>query len=315
MLVAVSGGSDSVALLALLERHARGRGPRLTVAHLDHGLRDESAEDRRFVEALAAGLSLACRAERREVAALRRGDESLEEAARRVRRGFLVEVAREVGAERIALGHTLDDQAETVVFRLVRGTGTRALGGMRAQGPGPFVRPLLDLERAELRDWLAACAVGWRDDPTNAEAGPARNRIRLRILPLLVRELHPQAARRIVATARRIGEDAAYLDALAGEAFARLAVEGNGRVALDAPALAALPAPLASRVARRALERARVDARRVNARHVRALLALAQDPAPRSVDLPGDLEGRRVGARVLVERRRPPCTGPGRERT
>src|SRR5262245_56346875 len=130
VLAAVSGGPDSVALLHLLARHARGQRLEIAVAHLDHGLRPGSAADRRFVERLPSALAVPCFAQRREVATLRRRDESLEEAARRVRRGFLLAALKESGADRIATGHTLDDQAETVLMRLVRGAGPSSLTGM-----------------------------------------------------------------------------------------------------------------------------------------------------------------------------------------
>jgi tRNA(Ile)-lysidine synthase len=183
-----------VALLHLLRR-CGGRGLRVTVAHLDHGLRRGSREDRRFVERLAREAGLPCVADRREVPALRQRDESPEEAARRVRRTFLLEAARSTGCRRIATGHTLDDQAETILMRLVRGAGPRALAGMARRGPGPFVRPLLGLERAELREYLRRHGLPFREDPTNRDLRFDRNRVRRLVLPLLAETLNPRAAR------------------------------------------------------------------------------------------------------------------------
>ena len=136
VLVAVSGGADSVALLHLLHKFAGRRAMGVQVAHLDHALRRGSRTDRRFVEQLARRLALPCIADRREVSALRRRDESPEEAARRVRWEFLNEAAIRAGCRCIATGHTLDDQAETILMRLVRGAGATALTGMAESGPG-----------------------------------------------------------------------------------------------------------------------------------------------------------------------------------
>lgn len=297
VLVAVSGGGDSVALLHLLHRAARTPGWRLTVAHLDHGLRRGSKTDLRFVDSLARGLGIPCISDRREVEGLRRRDESREEAARRVRRAFLLESAGAVGATRVALGHTLDDQAETVLLRLVRGAGPSALAGMSPEGPGPFLRPLLEFERAELRGWLEQKGLPFREDPTNRRLDADRNRLRHRVLPRL-REINPRAARHVAEAAGRLRSDSAWLD---GEAESLLpALAPDGTLVLDARALAALPLPLASRVARSALDRAGCDPRRVNARHVVALLDLAAGPGGSRLDLPSGLEAeKRRGSLIL----------------
>lgn len=287
VLVAVSGGGDSVALLHLLHRFAARRRAALIVAHLDHALRRGSTADRRFVDRLAASLELPSVAARRDVRAERLRGESLEEAARRVRRAFLAESARELGAGAIATGHTLDDQAETVVMRLVRGAGPAALGAMATRGPGPYVRPLLGLERAALRAWLRRRKLPWRDDPSNEKLAFDRNRVRRLILPVLTRHLNPRAARHLVEGAARLREDADFLDTLAREQLEALARQRGGALAIDAAAFAALPRPLASRVARAALDAAGCDPRRVSSRHVTSVLALARSTPGAKVDLPG----------------------------
>jgi len=294
VLVAVSGGGDSVALLHLLIRFAKGSGARLAVAHLDHGLRRGSRADRRFVEKLAAELGLPCLSDRREVARQRRRGESPEEAARRVRRAYLQEARDRAGADSIALGHTLDDQAETVVMRLARGAGATALTGMAPSGPGPFVRPLLRLERATLRDYLRDRGLAFRDDPSNRDMRFDRNRVRRLVLPVLCEALNPRAARHLVKAAGRFREDALYLDELAGRTFAELSrAEPNGALVLEAEPLARAPAPLANRVAVLALCRAGIDPRRVATRHVEALLGLAAGGCGRELHLPGRIVARR----------------------
>jgi tRNA(Ile)-lysidine synthase len=305
VLAAVSGGADSVALLHLLARLATRRPLlRLVVAHLDHGMRRGSAADRRFVHRLAAGLGLPCISDRRAVAKLRRRDESPEEAARRVRRGFLLEAAAEAGATRIATGHTLDDQAETVLMRLARGAGPAALAGMAPEGPGPFVRPLLAIERAELREWLRRRGLAFREDPSNASLCYDRNRVRRLVLPALAEATNPRAARHIAEAADRLREDSRFLDGLALGRLARLAGRAPaGEVALDARRLARVPHPLAARMARLLLERSGADPRRVAARHVEAFLRLATGKDGGRLDLPDGLTGARRGDLVVIERR------------
>jgi tRNA(Ile)-lysidine synthase len=294
VLAAVSGGGDSVALLHLLSRYARGRKIRLSVAHLDHGLRRGSRTDRRFVEKLAGELALPCFAERREVAGLRRKDESPEESARRVRRAFLLDAAAAAGSDLIATGHTLDDQAETVLMRLVRGAGATALTGMTERGPGPFVRPLLAIERDRLHEYLNRREIAYRQDPSNRDMRFDRNRVRRLVLPVLRERLNPRAARHLVKAAQRFREDATYLDDLAQQALSEaVRAEKPGRLVLDAAAVARWPAPIANRIARLALLRAGADGRRLVARHIAALIDLAAGGGGRELHLPGRLIARR----------------------
>lgn len=301
VLAGVSGGGDSVALLHLLHRASPRRGWDLTVAHLDHAMRPSSIRDRRFVERLARSLDLPCVADRRPVGALRARDESPEEAARRVRRSFLIETARAARCAVVALGHTLDDQAETVLLRLARGGGPLALAGMSPSGPGPFVRPLLGIEREEIRGWLRRRGFAWRDDPSNRDGRFDRNRLRRRVLPVLA-TVNPQAARHLAEAAARLRADATCLDALAAERAAELTVAAGEGTGLRAPDLAALPGPLGRRVALLALVRAGADRRRIGSRHLDALLALASKGGTGSLDLPSGL--RATLRRGLLECRR-----------
>ena len=308
LLVAVSGGGDSVALLHLLHRFAERRRIDLTVAHLDHALRRGSAVDSRFVVGLAESLDLPAVALKRDVRGLRRKDESLEEAARRVRRAFLVETAAQTGAEVIATGHTLDDQAETILMRLARGAGPSALSGMAPAGPGPFVKPLLGIERAALRGWLRKRRLPFRDDPSNASLAFDRNRVRHLVIPLLAKQLNPAVARHLVEAAGRLREDAAYLDRLARELFDGIAMRHADVLALRAAELAALPRPIAARVALIALVAAGCDPRRISTRKIDAVVSLASSNPGSSLDLAGGIGVRRRSG--LVEFR--PCASPGK---
>jgi tRNA(Ile)-lysidine synthase len=302
LLVAVSGGGDSVALLHLCSRFAARRRIRLAVAHLDHGLRRGSRTDRRFVERLAAKLGLPCIAERREVASLRRRGESPEEAARRVRRAFLMEARSRAKTESIATGHTLDDQAETVLMRLARGAGATALTGMATSGPGPFVRPILHMERSDLRRYLRERGLAFREDPSNRDLRYDRNRVRRLVLPALREALNSRAARHLVKAATRFRQDAIYLDGLALRAFSEISRPESANVLLlEARPLARAPAPLANRIASLALCRAGSDPRRVAARHIEALVDLASGGSGREIHLPGRIVARRGRKWIRLE--------------
>jgi tRNA(Ile)-lysidine synthase len=304
VMAAVSGGGDSVALLHLLRRTSRGGRYRLIVSHLDHGLRRGSRSDRRFVDGLAEELSLECIADRREVAQLRRRDESPEEAARRVRREFLLDAASLAGADLIATGHTMDDQAETILMRLVRGAGTTALTGMAEDGPAPFVRPLLSFEGSELRAWLDRRGLAYREDPSNRSLRFDRNRVRRLVLPMLAETLNPKAARHLVKAAAGIREDTLYLDGLALELANRLTrTDRARRLIVDTKGLAEIHPVLARRLIRIALERAGADPRRLGSRHIEALLDLIDAPGGSEIHLPGRMQAKKTRARIVISPR------------
>ncbi len=220
VVVAVSGGCDSVALLHILrELSRRGLRLKLQVAHLNHMIRGAEADaDERFVQALAEALKLPCITARRDVPAEReKGKGSLEEVARNVRYDFLGQVARDVGATKIATGHTASDQVETVLGRMVRGTGLRGLAGIpkrRRLGPDSHtevVRPLLTCWRDEVREFLRLAHLHWREDKSNLDTGIFRNRLRLEVLPMLRRQLDENVDAKLLALSRSAAEVESYL--------------------------------------------------------------------------------------------------------
>ena len=197
--VAVSGGADSVCLLEVLRELARRWELRLSVLHLDHGLRgEESREDAEFVRALASGMELPFILERAELGS---AAGNLEEAAREARLRFFREQIAAGAVDSVALGHTRSDQAETVLFRFLRGAGTAGLAGIRPVTGDGIVRPLLDVTRAETEAFLRARGIAWREDSTNASARFARNRIRHSLLPQLAREWNPALEETLAKTA------------------------------------------------------------------------------------------------------------------
>jgi tRNA(Ile)-lysidine synthase len=220
LVLAVSGGPDSMALLhgAAGSVASGARGWDLAVAHLDHGLRPESADDARFVADAAAALGLRCEVRRTDVAALARDEgRSIEDAGREARYRFLTDVAPR-GAL-IATGHTLDDAAETVLLNLLRGSGLAGAAGIPGRR-GRIVRPLLGERREELRALLDAAGIAYRVDPSNADPEYGRNRVRAEVLPLL-ESLRPGAVERIARFSRLAADDDALLDELAAAELGR----------------------------------------------------------------------------------------------
>jgi tRNA(Ile)-lysidine synthase len=197
VLVAISGGADSVALLrALIGLKTEGAG-RICAAHLNHRLRLDAEADEQFVRELCERLNIVCEVERAEasqIAAMR--GEGMEEAARRLRYDFLSRAAGKLGARYVATAHTADDQAETILHRIVRGTGLRGLSGMartRTLGHVALIRPFLGFRRSEIESYLAELDQPFRQDASNFDCRFTRNRIRHELFPLLIREYNHQA--------------------------------------------------------------------------------------------------------------------------
>jgi len=296
---AVSGGADSLALLHAMRTLAGPRGWRLAVVTVDHGLRSGSAADAAFVVDHAKALGLDARLETLAPADLARHRRAGQEgAARAARYEALWRAAGELGCGWLATGHTLDDQAETVLLQLLRGAGPDGLAGMSVRS-GRLLRPLLGVRRAQTRDCCAAVGVDWREDPTNAEPGPLRNRVRQRLLPLL-EELRPGATGALARTAALAADERDWLDPLVAAALAAsqaVASAGpEGTVALDAAALAELPVPLARRVARAAARQA--GATPPDAEATDRVVALAAGPRG-EVTWPGGRAWRHAASVVL----------------
>jgi tRNA(Ile)-lysidine synthase len=257
VLAAVSGGADSVALLLILRELADGGRVRLAgVAHLHHHVRGEEADrDAEFVGQLADRLRLPFELAHDDIPSrARRAGRSLEVAGREARLAFFERLSRGQPAPVVALAHTRSDQAETVLLRLARGAGPRGLAGMVPRR-GHRVRPLLEVGREELRQWLRERGEPWREDTTNEDTAIPRNQVRRVVLPGLAR-VNPGVEEALARTARIQGADAALLEHLATAEAARLVAVTDSGVRVDLEGLGRLPEALARRVARQALETA-----------------------------------------------------------
>lgn len=255
IVVAVSGGPDSVALLAVLQALAPLWNLSLWVVHFNYGLRGaESDEDAAFVMRLCESLNVPGRCEPLHLTEDLCKGRSLQEAAREARYAALLQLQGMVGANKVALGHTRDDQAETVLMRLLRGAGATGLSGMPTVR-APFIRPLLATTRPEILCYLKEQGLEFREDSSNATPLYLRNRIRHHLLPLLT-QYNPAIAEVLTRQGEILREDDACLDALAADHFSRMAhdVEDNQCV-LTRSALLAVPLALQRRVIRKAMQR------------------------------------------------------------
>jgi len=306
VVVGVSGGADSVCLLHVLAKWRKRLGIRLHIAHLNHQLRGaESEADAEYVSNLAGSLGIPSTIDRQDVAAYRiEKNCSIEEAARELRYAFLARVAREVGARRIATGHTKDDQVETILMHILRGTGITGLCGLApcspmmydSQGISPpakrsnllVIRPLLDITRAETASYCQEHQLESRIDSSNLSPSFFRNRLRLHLLPLL-RQYNPSIDQALLRLADIAKEDNAFIEQQASGLWDEVARQENNTIYLDKKQVAGLPIALQRHLLRAAVTRLAGDVRDIEASHIEAARSLLNKPASKRIPLPHGL--------------------------
>ncbi|MCL0060284.1 tRNA lysidine(34) synthetase TilS [Dehalococcoidia bacterium] len=297
--VGVSGGADSVCLLHVLYQLRDKIHLDLHVAHLNHQLRGAEADaDAEYVSSLARRLGIAATIETRDVKAYQAATRSsLEEAAREVRYAFFAEVAQATGTGAVAVGHTADDQAETLLMHLIRGTGLLGLRGMQPlsrwrlpdeETQLTVIRPLLEISREETEAYCAACELSPRLDSSNISSKYLRNRIRTELMPALL-EYNPGIRESLGRAARTVAADIAHLDEEVARLWDSVAVERPDAVALDNQAFSVLPPALKRHLLRSALGRLLGDLRDIELVHIEDLLKVMERPAGKRLSLPGGL--------------------------
>ncbi len=314
VVVGVSGGADSVCLLHILAKSRQRLGIRLHVAHLNHQIRGvESQADSEFVSDLAGSLGIPVTIDSQDVAAYRtERKSSLEEAARELRYAFFARVAKEVGARRIAVGHTRDDQVETILMHIIRGTGVAGLSGLAPCSPLvhdsrgmslpvqassaakaqrssiSVIRPLLDITRQETADYCQEHQLNPHVDSTNLLPSFFRNRLRLHLLPML-RQYNPNIDQALLRLADIANEDNAFIEQQASGLWDEVARQENNAIYLDKKQLAALPIALQRRILRLTMTRIVGDVRDIQATHIEAIRSLLHKSAGKISVLPHDL--------------------------
>jgi tRNA(Ile)-lysidine synthase len=298
ILVAVSGGPDSVALLHAFDELQADLALRLEVAHLQHGLRGEEAkDDARFVAALAGKLGYPFHLKEIDLPQMksRAGKGNLEALARAERYKFFSDVARQRQLHKVAVAHTLDDQAETALMWFLRGAGSKGLGGMARRSRMPeeadsdltLIRPFLEVSKAELLEYLENRGFVFRNDSTNQDRALLRNWLRLDLLPEIQRHLDPQVSERLAQQAAIFRGENALLDRLAHDGFASVrAADG-----IDRTALRDQPTALQRRILRLWIEQTRGHTRGLEFVHIEEALRLISGEAPQGrVPVPGGHE-------------------------
>ncbi len=305
--VAVSGGADSVALLLLLSEvraQVREQYPfEIAVAHFNHQLRGRAADaDEKFVRALAETHALPFYLGSADVGvAAKRAKRNVEDAGRRERYAYFAKLvsAGEVGC--VATAHTMDDQAETVLAHILRGTGLAGLAGIHARS-GSVVRPLLGIRRAELRTYLKARKQSWREDATNRDTTKTRARIREKLIPLLQKQFQPEAVEHLAKLAEHAWADEEFLDGAMEEKL-RTAIKDGGadaeargevRIRVEDLVGGRVAEALRGRMVRKLVKMCKGRAGELGAQHVASVLQLAEDGENgKSLQLPGGVEVRR----------------------
>lgn len=280
IVVALSGGADSTALLDLLSR-LPGYNLRLVAAHLNHCLRGcESDADEEFCRHLALRYGVLFETRRVDVGRIAEEERlNIEDAGRRARIAFLDEIRDRYGAAAVALAHHADDQAETVLMRLLRGSGMTGLSGMAYRNGRGYVRPLLDIPRPDIEQYLRLGNLEWREDASNSDTVYLRNRIRHQLLPLL-EEYNPAIRSCLAETASIIADDDALLQELTVRAVARSCTTEEGRVVCSIPRLRTLESALLRRVLRQAVKQLAGTLEGIGMRHIEALCDLIHSDRP-----------------------------------
>ncbi|HAS28475.1 MAG TPA: tRNA lysidine(34) synthetase TilS [Dehalococcoidia bacterium] len=294
VLIAVSGGADSVCLLYIMLQLKEKLDISLHVAHLDHQLRGEESEsDAVYVSQLARTFDIPVTLSRADVNSYRKQHRlSLEEAAREVRYNFLAQTAAAVGAKTIAIGHTLDDQVETIMLHIIRGSGIAGLVGLKAKSKRllnghqvNIIRPLLEIRRAETLQYCLENNLAARDDSTNLLLAPLRNRIRHRLLPEL-QKYNSGFVESLLRTSAIAADEISFLDAELEKVWESVVKEQNDSVILDKDKFDALPSALQRHLLRAAIKNLLGTLKDIEERHIEEIMGVLAKQAGKYINLP-----------------------------
>jgi len=294
LVVAVSGGPDSVCLLDILNQLSDDLEVRLVVAHFNHGLRQaEDEHETRLVRKLAESMDLPFETEKTSL--LGEGSASMEERARDARYEFFEKVRERSHARKIAVGHNLNDQAETVLMRLLRGSGPSGLAGIPPIRDNRIIRPLIEVKREDIESYIAARGLPYAIDSSNLDIRYLRNRIRIELMPMML-GYQPQLVEHLgrLATILR-GEDS-YMEGQAADWVERETEPGpNSDISVPVSSFMKLPGPFRNRVARHLLKKIGNGLRRIDHDHIQSISSLANGVSPQGMtDLPNGLVVKKV---------------------
>ena len=305
-IVAVSGGADSVCLLDILYELKAALGIKLVVAHFDHGLREgEDDAETRFVQDLASSMNLPFESEK-ATSLMDWTSGSVEEKARDARYSFMESLREDLSAQKIAMGHHLNDQAETVLMRLLRGSGPSGLAGIPPFREKTIIRPLIDTKKEEIESYLKARDLAYVVDSSNLQTDYLRNRIRLELLPSLL-EYQPRLIEHLGRLADILRNENTYMEGRAEDWVMREADLGaTGEVSIPISSFLGLPPPIRNRVTRQILRKVGKDLRRIDSHHIESVAELGKSKNPHgSLNLPNGLMVKRSYDRMVFRTKEP----------
>ncbi len=301
ILIAYSGGVDSTALLHLLLELQKEWPLELFLSHFNHTLRQSAEEDERFVREAARKLSLPLFVGRGDVRARAKAmKQNIEETGRQLRYEFLSQKAEEIGGAKIATGHTLTDQAETLLMRLMRGSGLRGLAGIYPAVDGKLVRPLLEVERKDIEAYLKKKKIVFRIDESNFDRRLLRNRIRLELLPYIQKNFEPAIVQQLGKMASIIREEDTFLEEIAREKAKEAIKKKSQSVSLEKLPLSSAPRALARRVVRNFISELRGSLRRISFEDVESILNLDEG---KEFSLKEDVVLRREANQIVLKKK------------
>ncbi len=304
VIVGVSGGMDSVALLSVLNKLSHEYGIALVVAHLNHRLRGkESHRDEVFVKKLALKLGLPCEIQSIVVREFRKRGMTLQEAAREARFSFFRSLVQKCGARRVALGQTADDQAETIVMRFLRGAGLAGLKGISPVRDEVVIHPLIEVRRWQIEAYLAEEGLPHVEDSSNRKDVYLRNRIRRHLIPML-ENYNPKLKTRLAGMGQVLLLDEEYMRARTNEVWGRVVRENGDAISLDLTQFRNLHPALRFRLLRRSVGSVSdISVRRLGMTHILSLANLALGERPQGeIHLPGRLTARRIYDRLKIDK-------------
>ena len=308
--VGVSGGPDSLAMLDMLQKISSQANLTLYVAHLNHGIRGKkSEEDGEFVKKFCATLNIPCFIQTRDIPKIAKTESlSLETAARMERHRFLWEISDKCGASAIALGHILDDQVESILMHLIRGSGLDGLKGMELMSDRTLAgkkltifRPLLSISRDAILNYCREQALNPRTDSTNSSLEFTRNSVRLKLIPIL-ESYNPSVKKNLFRFSQIIAEDVKFLEKASEDAWNLCVSNNNGILIIDTELFNDFPGALAYRILRRAIRVVKGSPDNISQTHLKSTLALAVSKNCNSINLPEQITARKMYNKLLIHK-------------
>jgi len=277
ILIAYSGGVDSTGLLTVLLELREEWSFELFLGHFNHKLRQKADEDEQFVKRMAQKYSLPIFVGSKDVRSYARAKKlNIEEAGRKLRYDFLKKTALKIGGARIATGHTMTDQAETFIMRLMRGSGLRGLGGIFPLVEGTIIRPLIQVEHKDIEAYLKEKGIEFRIDESNLDRRFLRNRIRLDLIPYIQENFEPEIVSSLGRIASIIREEDSFLEKIAQEKAKRAISKKNNQISLEVKSLSSFPRAMARRVVRDFISELRGNLREISFEDVESVLCLRE---------------------------------------